>query len=104
MILKFMPVLLVALAAIGCVNLPDGFVRVDPGDFEWRATSAGGVTAGLRCRPCPKEGSAEFWVQAVRKELEQGRAYTLEYIYGVEGRWGVAAGHWYTCYRGTGTA
>lgn len=27
-----------------------------------------------------------------------------EYIYGVQGRWGVGAGHWYTCYRGTGTA
>lgn len=26
-----------------------------------------------------------------------------EYIYGVQGRWGVGAGHWYTCYRGTGT-
>lgn len=26
-----------------------------------------------------------------------------EYIYGVQGRWGVAAGHWYTCYRSTGT-
>jgi len=27
-----------------------------------------------------------------------------EYIYGVEARFGVAAGHWYTTYRGTGTA
>lgn len=27
-----------------------------------------------------------------------------QYIYGCEGRWGIGAGHWYTCYRGTGTA
>ena len=26
------------------------------------------------------------------------------YVYGVQGKWGIGAGHWYTCYRGTGTA
>ncbi len=27
-----------------------------------------------------------------------------EALYGVEGQWGIAAGHWYTCRRATGTA
>lgn len=27
-----------------------------------------------------------------------------EFLFGLEGDWGVAAGHWHTCYRGTGTA
>lgn len=27
-----------------------------------------------------------------------------EYIYGLNGEWGVAGGHWLSCYRGTGTA
>lgn len=27
-----------------------------------------------------------------------------EFLYGLEGDWGIGAGHWHTCYRGTGTA
>lgn len=27
-----------------------------------------------------------------------------EFLYGAKGDWGVGAGHWHTCYRGTGTA
>ena len=77
MIKTLLPIAVVALVA-GCSNLPPGFVRVEPGDFQWRATSAGGVTAGLRWRACPKEGGPDFWAEAVLKELQQGRAYTLE--------------------------
>ena len=27
-----------------------------------------------------------------------------EFLFGLEGDWGVAAGHWHSCYRLTGTA
>lgn len=41
----------------------------------------------------------------IRDQPEDPHVFeSRENIYGVEGRWGVAAGHWYTCIRGTGSA
>lgn len=84
--MKRLALLSLALAAgctptIGVVpdsGLPDGFVRIDRGDFEWRAISAQGVVIGLRTFTHDPAGTLDFWTTVVRKELEGARGYVFE--------------------------
>lgn len=57
----------------------------------------------------PLRPMVQFLIQAptavTRDQPTDPRVWeNREALYGVEGQWGIGAGHWYTCYRGTGTA
>jgi hypothetical protein len=78
---------LVLAMAAGCTpsvghvadsGLPDGYVRIDRGEFEWRAISALGVVIGVRTFANDPAGTLDFWATVVRKELENSRQYVFE--------------------------
>lgn len=67
--------------ASGCHNMdtPANFVSVDRsdlGDYKIKTISADGVVVGLKTRPNPKNGTLEFWSEAISNELI-GRGYKL---------------------------
>ena len=69
-----------ALALAGCVQVPEvpqGFVPVERGAYEWRAMSAQGVVLARQSRPRDPAGDAEFWLTVVRNEMERG-GYALQ--------------------------
>ncbi len=71
-----------AAALGGChgMDVPADFVAMDrPGldGYEARAVSADGAVLGLRTETNAKNGTLDFWANAIRGELVAARGYTL---------------------------
>ena len=74
------------LAAVACgpntqFKLPDNFAalsdeQVEWEDYDWKAVSSSNTTVVLRERDNEEEASLTFWVEALQKELTEGRGYT----------------------------
>lgn len=80
-----MSVLLAGLAVLtgcephGMMTLPEHFVEmdVDRSGYTKRGISADGVVVAFQVRENLKNGSSEFWTDAIRSDLT-GRGYRLE--------------------------
>jgi len=76
--------LLCACVLCGCagtMTLPANFVPVEKdqlGPYLVRGISADGVVIALRCETNPKEGTLDFWVNAVTNQLAGAAGYKLE--------------------------
>ena len=87
-------VLAVSLTACGpntSFTLPDDFVALDEDSIEWepydwKAVNIDGAVVVLRERENEEEGSMEFWVKALQRELSEGRGYQLLEMTDVETR------------------
>jgi len=72
-----------ALLVGGCAHTmtaPPNFVAVDKADlgiYDYRAVSADGAVLALRSVRNRKEGTLEFWTQAVINQLTAGQGYKL---------------------------
>jgi len=73
------------VAAAGCaahtMTLPANFVPFDKpgaGPYIVRGVSADGVVAGLRTQENRKEATLDFWAEAVKNELVEGRGYKFQ--------------------------
>jgi hypothetical protein len=88
-------VALLAVAGAGCyerMDIPANFVGVeaaDAGEYEMRCISADGVVAGLEVEENAKNGTLEFWREAIEANLT-GRGYRLAASEDVTGRSGTA--------------
>jgi len=78
-------VALAAVAAVGCtahtMTLPANFVPFDKpggGMYFARGVSADGVVVGLRSEQNRKEGTIDFWAEAVRNQLTEGKGYRFQ--------------------------
>ena len=72
-------------------KLPDDYVALSDSDIEWReydwkAVNTEGAVVILRERDNEQEGSLDFWVKALERELSEGRGYQLLDITDVETR------------------
>lgn len=81
-------VLALCATAAGCagrhfdLETPDDFVELDADaqqrrGYQLRATSADGVVIAVREIDDAREGSREFWVQAIRNRLRRAGGYAL---------------------------
>jgi hypothetical protein len=78
-------VALLALAGCGhhfTIDAPDDFVELEPEreqrrGYAMRATSADGVVIAVREIDDAREGSREFWVEAIRNRLRRAGGYAL---------------------------
>jgi hypothetical protein len=74
-----------ALAAAACgvpfeVETPTTFVELEEGRYsryDYRSTTADGVVLSVRALDNERRGTAEFWAEAVRNKLRDGRGYAL---------------------------
>ena len=67
--------------AMHTMDIPANFVAVDKSaldGYDVRAVSADGVAVGLRSQSNPKNGSVEFWAEAIQNELTASKGYKLE--------------------------
>jgi phage major head subunit gpT-like protein len=63
----------------------------------------------LLCTTKPVKAMVHFDIQKPEPQMvtdpnDSGVFNNDQYLYGLRGLWGIGAGHWLTCYRGTGTA
>lgn len=81
-------VLMLSASLAGCagrhfdLDTPDDFVELEEGaqqrrGYALRATSADGVVLAVREIDDDREGSREFWVQAIRNRLRRAGGYAL---------------------------
>ncbi len=69
----------------GCISavkldLPSSFVEVDEDEYsmyDMRGVSADGVVVAARRQENPKQGTLEFWSEAIKNELQSSKGYTL---------------------------
>lgn len=74
-----------ALASVACgrpfdIETPDSFVELDEARYsryDYRATTADGVVVSVRALENDRRGTAEFWAEAIRTKLRDGRGYAL---------------------------
>jgi hypothetical protein len=76
--------LVVAVASVACrpfdINTPDSFVELDEerwSRYDYRATTADGVVVSVRAIDNDREGTLNFWTEAVRSKLRDARGYAL---------------------------
>jgi hypothetical protein len=86
---------LCSAALAGCaahtLTMPPNFVPFDkPGaqGYYARAVSADGVVVALRSQPNPKGATLDFWSEAARNELVEGRGYRFEAAHPVKSEGG----------------
>lgn len=63
-------------------TLPDEFVALTDDDiryesYDWKAVNADGVVVILRERDNDQKGSLQFWLEALQREIIEGRGYEL---------------------------
>jgi len=75
--------LLALLGAVACgpsfqVTTPNGFLELpEPGQYDYRATTADGLVLAAREISNSGEGSLEFWSRAVENQLRLNEGYAL---------------------------
>ncbi len=74
----------VSLLAVGCgpsfvVTTPPGFVEIENewDEYDYRATTADGLVIAVREIEHDPEGTAEFWLQAVKNRMRDRGGYAL---------------------------
>ena len=88
MSIRAMVIAIVLGACAGCagrhfeLETPDDFVELDERaqgrrGYALRATSADGIVIGVREIENDREGSRDFWVQAIRNRLRRAGGYAL---------------------------
>lgn len=73
------------LASAACsrpfdIETPDSFVELDENRYsryDYRATTADGVVVSVRAIDNERRGTTEFWTEAIRTKLRDGRGYEL---------------------------
>jgi len=89
-------VLTVVALAMGCapyrIETPTSFVELEQrshSSFAYRAATADGVVVGLRALDNDRRATLEFWTEAVRNKLRDGRGYELQQEQDVTARGGI---------------
>jgi hypothetical protein len=84
-IIKISTLCVIALVSVACtrsfdIETPDSFVELDEGRhsrYDYRATTADGVVISVRALENDRHGSTDFWAEAIRTKLRDGRGYAL---------------------------
>lgn len=76
--------LALALSSFACrpfeVETPNSFVELEEdrdSRYDYRATTADGVVVSVRAIENEREGTLQFWAEAVRNKLRDSRGYAL---------------------------
>ncbi|MEQ8766231.1 MAG: hypothetical protein RL885_20120 [Planctomycetota bacterium] len=73
--------LLLTVAAISCrsIETPPGYLPLETfGELTYVAVAPNGNRIEIREHDNREEGTAEYWAQAIQRELVEGRGYSLE--------------------------